>query len=154
MTRTHHPKPRFQVRLVADSEIVIGPGKIDLLAAIDQHGSISAACREMRLSYKKAWQLIDTMNRHCATPVVTTAIGGTRRGGAELTPLGHELIAHYRQLTATLARDPAGEALMAALTPIEQPDGDSNRGTSADSVRDAGASKTSAAKDAASTDND
>lgn len=122
MTRTYHPLPRFQLRLVADKEIVIGPGKIDLLEAIDRHGSISAACREMGLSYKKAWQLIDTMNRHCATPVLTTASGGARRGGATLTPLGRQLIADYRRLNDDLTRNPHGQALLAALTPSRTPD--------------------------------
>ncbi|GHB09978.1 winged helix-turn-helix domain-containing protein [Salinicola rhizosphaerae] len=123
MTRTDHAHPRFQLRLVADKEIVLGPGKIDLLEAIDRHGSIAAACRDMGLSYKKAWQLIDTMNRHCLTPVVNTATGGSSRGGATLTPLGRELIVHYRRLAASLADHPDAEALKRALSPTPSTDG-------------------------------
>lgn len=122
MTRTHHPTPRFQIRLVADKEIVIGPGKIDLLEAIERHGSIAAACREMRLSYKKAWQLLDTdtMNRHLAAPVVNTATGGTQRGGATLTDLGRDIIRHYRQLTADLTEHASGRALLDSLSTRHQ----------------------------------
>ena len=120
MTRTHHPTPRFQIRLVADKEIVIGPGKIDLLEAIERHGSIAAACREMRLSYKKARQLLDTMNRHLAAPVVHTATGGTQRGGATLTDLGRDIIRHYRQLTAELTEHASGRALLDSLSTRHQ----------------------------------
>ncbi|MAM58867.1 MAG: LysR family transcriptional regulator [Salinicola sp.] len=117
MTRTHHPSPRFQLRLVADREIVVGPGKIELLEAIERHGSIAAACREMGLSYKKAWQLLDTMNRHLAAPVVDTVIGGTRRGGATLTAQGRALVDDYRRLMADLDDNPHGQALMNRLAP-------------------------------------
>lgn len=119
MTRTHHPHPRFQLRLVADKEIALGPGKIDLLEAIDRHGSIAAACRDMRLSYKKAWQLLDTMNRYFATPVLATSSGGSQRGGAVLTPLGRELVEHYRQLMRMLDADPHGQALLECLAAAE-----------------------------------
>lgn len=126
MTRTHHPTPRFQLRLVADKEIVVGPGKIDLLEAIDHHGSIAAACREMHLSYKKAWQLLDTMNRHFVTPVVTTSSGGSQRGGAALTPHGRELIEHYRQLTQLLADAPQSQAILSSLPPSHEDDNDND----------------------------
>lgn len=116
MTRTHHPTPCLQIRLVADKEIVIGPGKIALLEAIDRHGSIAAACREMHLSYKKAWQLLDTMNRHLAAPVVSTATGGTRRGGATLTKQGQELVTQYRQLARDMADHPSSRALLDSLS--------------------------------------
>lgn len=105
MTRTHHPEPTFQLRLVAGRDVVIGPGKADLLAAIDRTGSISAASRELGMSYKKAWQLIDTMNRHLPERAVETATGGHERGGAHLTPLGREVLVRFRALEALL--DPA-----------------------------------------------
>gem|GEM_PF-976696 len=116
MTRTHHPIPRFQLRLVADKEIVIGPGKIELLKAIERHGSIAAACREMGLSYKKAWQLLNTMNRHLAAPVINTATGGTQRGGATLTDQGRALIENYHRLMAELEKSPYGHALLESLS--------------------------------------
>ncbi|MDH4573269.1 winged helix-turn-helix domain-containing protein [Salinicola acroporae] len=122
MTRTHHPSPRFQLRLVADREIVVGPGKIELLEAIERHGSIAAACREMDLSYKKAWQLLDTMNRHLAAPVIDTVTGGTRRGGATLTAAGRALVDDYRRLLADLDCNPHGQALLDRLSPRDSVD--------------------------------
>lgn len=116
MTRTRHPLPRLQLRLVADKEIVIGPGKIELLEAIERHGSISAACREMNLSYKKAWQMLDTMNRHLAAPVIHTATGGTQRGGATLTDQARTLIEHYHRLMEALSANPHGQALLDTLS--------------------------------------
>ncbi|GAA5179469.1 MULTISPECIES: winged helix-turn-helix domain-containing protein [Halomonadaceae] len=102
MTRTRHDRPGLQIRLVADRDVVLGPGKAALLEAIDASGSIAAASRTLGLSYKKAWQLIDTMNRHLPGPVVTTASGGNQRGGAGLTPLGREVVERYRALQRTL----------------------------------------------------
>lgn len=134
MTRTRHLVPRFQLRLVADKEIVIGPGKIELLEAIDRHGSIAAACREMNLSYKKAWQLLDTMNRHLATPVISTATGGTQRGGATLTDEGRALIQEYLRLMADLESNPHGQALLDRLSP--QSEADDSAATSQASLRD------------------
>lgn len=122
MTRTHHPSPRFQLRLVADREIVVGPGKIELLEAIERHGSIAAACREMGLSYKKAWQLLDTMNRHLAAPVIDTVTGGTRRGGATLTAEGRALVDDYRRLMADLVDSPHGKTLLNRLASTGTPD--------------------------------
>ncbi|MDW5377866.1 winged helix-turn-helix domain-containing protein [Halomonas sp. HP20-15] len=105
MTRTRHDRPGLQIRLVADRDVVLGPGKAALLEAIEASGSIAAASRTLGLSYKKAWQLIDTMNRHLPQPVVTTVTGGNQRGGAGLTPLGREVIERYRALQRKL--DPA-----------------------------------------------
>lgn len=110
MTRTRHDRPAMQIRLVADRDVVLGPGKAALLEAIDASGSIAAASRSLGLSYKKAWQLIDTMNRHLPEPVVTTASGGNQRGGAGLTPLGREVIAGYRALQRRLDPNTCEEA--------------------------------------------
>jgi molybdate transport system regulatory protein len=76
----------------------IGPGKIDLLRHVDETRSISAAARAMGMSYKRAWQLVDAMNRDLGRAVVSTAIGGSGGGGAELTDLGRALIARYAAL--------------------------------------------------------
>lgn len=124
MTRTLHAQPQLQLRLVSGKDVVIGPGKAELLAAIGRTGSISAASREMGLSYKKAWQLIHTMNAHFARPVVTTASGGSQRGGAELTDLGRAVLAHYGALQARLSPDSAPEitALMALLSDSDSDD--------------------------------
>ena len=91
-------KPALRFRLLLDSDHAIGPGKTDLLDAIARTGSISAAAREMAMSYKRAWQLVDELNRSFATPLVTTSKGGTRGGGAGLTPRGNEVREAYRSL--------------------------------------------------------
>ncbi|WP_016855232.1 winged helix-turn-helix domain-containing protein [Halomonas smyrnensis] len=118
MTRTRHERPTFQLRLVADRDVVLGPGKIDLLAAIAREGSITAASRALNMSYKKAWQLIDTMNRHFPSEVIATSTGGSTRGGAELTPLGEELLARYRAIERRLDPEACDDAraLLALMT--------------------------------------
>jgi molybdate transport system regulatory protein len=110
MTRTCHTTPRFQLRLVAGKDVVLGPGKADLLEAIEHTGSIASACRELGMSYKKGWQLIDTMNRHLPAPVIETRTGGSQRGGAYLTPLGREVLASYRALQQRLDPQACHEA--------------------------------------------
>nr|WP_163501358.1 LysR family transcriptional regulator [Halomonas socia] len=110
MTRTYHDQPRFQLRLVAEKDIVLGPGKVDLLERIEACGSISAASRELGMSYKKAWQLIDTMNRHFPAPLIATVAGGSAGGGARITPLGKEVLDHYRALQRRLAPDVSDDA--------------------------------------------
>ncbi|WP_111493318.1 MULTISPECIES: winged helix-turn-helix domain-containing protein [Marinobacter] len=117
MTRTLHKQPRFQLRLVSGKDVVIGPGKADLLEAVGRTGSIASATREMKLSYKKAWQLIHTMNQHFREPVITTATGGSRHGGAELTDLGRQVLAQFRALEARMAPEatPEAQALMTLL---------------------------------------
>ena len=78
----------------------IGPGKIRLLEAIDTAGSISAAGRDLRMSYRKAWLLVEELNALFEHPVVTTQMGGTRGGGSSLTPFGRDLVSRYRGLEA------------------------------------------------------
>jgi len=78
----------------------MGPGKADLLEAIHTTGSISAAGRHMGMSYKRAWDLMDTMNHRFKEPLVVTATGGTRGGGAQVTPFGLEVLRRYRDMEA------------------------------------------------------
>ena len=92
------PQPALRFRLLLDSDHAIGPGKTDLLEAIARTGSISAAARSMAMSYKRAWQLVDELNRSFAGPLVATSKGGERGGGADLTPLGGEVLEAYRSL--------------------------------------------------------
>ena len=89
-----------RVRILAGSEIAMGPGKADLLDAIAQTGSISAAARQMRMSYRRAWLLVHTMNECFAKPLVNAAKGGKAGGGASLTPTGAEVLAKYREVSA------------------------------------------------------
>lgn len=92
-------KARVRVRLLADSLVAMGPGKADLLEAIDSTGSISAAAREMGMSYRRAWLLVDTMNTCFSDPLVTTAKGGTEGGGASLTPVGKKVLSAFRDVS-------------------------------------------------------
>lgn len=107
------PIARLQLRVVFDTSLVIGPGKVDLLEHVRDTGSISAAGRRMKMSYKRAWDLIDAMNRHFVEPVVETSKGGAGGGGAKLTAMGEEVIERYRRIQAQAAR--AAQAEMKAL---------------------------------------
>jgi molybdate transport system regulatory protein len=93
----------------------LGPGKVRLLEAIDEHGSISAAARAMGMAYRHAWELVDDMNRCFATPVVRVAMGGRHGGGTSLTPWGRELIEHFRRM-----EDAARQAIAQDLDTIVQ----------------------------------
>ncbi|MDP2877893.1 MAG: LysR family transcriptional regulator [Holophaga sp.] len=86
----------IRIRILCGDEIAMGQGKADLLEAVGESGSISGAGRKLGLSYRKAWLMVDEMNRCFATPVVETAKGGTRGGGARVTEVGKEALAQYR----------------------------------------------------------
>jgi molybdate transport system regulatory protein len=89
---------RVRVSIVFESGARIGPGKAKLLESIRETGSISAAAREMGMSYKRAWMLLDSINRAFAEPVVTAAPGGAGGGGASLTPFGTEVLERYNRI--------------------------------------------------------
>jgi molybdate transport system regulatory protein len=90
--------PSLSVRIDLDSEGRIGPGKIQLLENIRELGSISAAGRAMDMSYKRAWDLVDEINRICRQAAVERQTGGKNGGGAVLTPFGISLVARYRKI--------------------------------------------------------
>jgi molybdate transport system regulatory protein len=92
------PLPQLSVRIDLDAEDRIGPGKILLLENIRACGSISAAGRAMDMSYKRAWDLVDEINRICRQPAVERQTGGKNGGGAVLTPFGKSLVARYRKI--------------------------------------------------------
>lgn len=75
----------------------IGPGKINLLEQIDEAGSISAAAKNMGMTYRRAWHLLETLKNVLSEDVIETSVGGKRGGGAKLTTLGHDLITLYRE---------------------------------------------------------
>lgn len=87
----------------------MGPGKAELVEHIARSGSISAAAREMGMSYRRAWQLVESLNADFREPVVTTATGGARGGGARVTPFGARLVAAFRVMegkaSAAIAAD-------------------------------------------------
>jgi molybdate transport system regulatory protein len=94
---------KLTARVYCGDEIAIGPGKADLLEAIDREGSISAAGRTLGMSYRRAWMLVDVMNRCWREPLVEASAGRTGRG-SRLTPAGHELLLDYRALESSLCQ--------------------------------------------------
>lgn len=101
--------PGLMLRVLGRDGPALGPGKAQLVALIDATGSISAAARELGMSYRRAWQLVDALNASFREPVVLTAIGGKRGGGAQVTPYGRTLVAQFRAMenkaSAAIAAD-------------------------------------------------
>jgi molybdate transport system regulatory protein len=93
----------LRFRLVLEPDIAIGPGKADLLEGVRDTGSIAAAARRLGMSYKRAWLLVDSMNRCFLEPLVAASKGGNARGGARLTPTGEEVLARYRRIEFLMA---------------------------------------------------
>jgi len=112
--------PSLSVRIDLDTEGRIGPGKIQLLENIHACGSISAAGRAMDMSYKRAWDLVDEINRICRHAAVARQTGGRNGGGAILTPFGMSLVARYRKIERAAASAVRKE-LMALRTDIGRP---------------------------------
>ncbi|GHH02092.1 winged helix-turn-helix domain-containing protein [Pseudodonghicola xiamenensis] len=105
--------PRLRLRVVFAPGRMLGPGKADLLGLIRDTGSISAAGREMGMSYKRAWSLVEEMNAMFSAPLVQSVRGGARGGGAQLTDTGATVLERYRALERAAAE--GGRAELAAL---------------------------------------
>ncbi|MBV9552937.1 MAG: winged helix-turn-helix domain-containing protein [Alphaproteobacteria bacterium] len=105
---------RLTLRIDFGGERQLGPGKIKLLELIDACGSISAAGREMGMSYRRAWLLVDDLNHCFREPLVAAQVGGVRGGGASLTGFGHAVVEHYRAIER--AATSAGATHVGALT--------------------------------------
>lgn len=114
---------RFRIRVVFGPDEMLGPGKAELLERIEKTGSIAAAGREMGMSYKRAWQLVETLNAMFSTPLVESTRGGPRGGGATVTLAGQQVIREYRALETKARHAGRGhiDALKAMLRDI--PDG-------------------------------
>jgi molybdate transport system regulatory protein len=97
------------LRVLARREPALGPGKAQLLALIEATGSISAAAREMGMSYRRAWQLVESLNASFKEPLVVTAVGGKAGGGAGVTAAGRTVLALYQRMesaaSAAIERD-------------------------------------------------
>ena len=89
---------RPRIRILQGGEIVMGPGKADLLAHVAETGSLSEAARRMKMSYMKAWLLVQVMNRNYRKPLVQAERGGSGGGGACLTSYGRRVLACYREM--------------------------------------------------------
>jgi molybdate transport system regulatory protein len=109
---------KLKLQLYCGDAIAMGPGKADLLEAIVREGSISAAGRALGMSYRRAWLLVDTMNRCFVKPLVEAHPGGGKSAGAKLTAEGEAALAAYRALSAQVegrASGPDFEALEKAI---------------------------------------
>jgi molybdate transport system regulatory protein len=115
----------LRVRIDLKPGVSLGPGKIALLEHIAGSGSLSQAARELGMSYRRAWLLLDDLNRAFAEPATTASVGGSGGGGARVTPFGEALIAAYRGIERDAAAA-AGKS-MAWLT-----DAAKSKATSAD----------------------
>lgn len=110
MTR---PSPlKLKIQIMCGDEIAMGPGKADLLDAIAEHRSISAAGRAMGMSYRRTWLLVDAMNR-CWQAALVSTTPGNQKAGAHLTSVGEEVLAQYRKLQSDAERE--GRAGLAAI---------------------------------------
>ena len=102
---------KIKLQLLLGDDIAMGPGKAELLEAIAQEGSISAAGRALGMSYRRAWLLVDTMNRCFRDKLVATTPGGAKTGGARLTAAGLAVLEDYRAVQAAVAQAAEGAAL-------------------------------------------
>ncbi|WP_066527326.1 winged helix-turn-helix domain-containing protein [Erythrobacter sp. CCH5-A1] len=121
-------KLKLKLQIMCGDEIAMGPGKADLLDAIARHCSISGAGRALGMSYRRTWLLVDAMNRCWEAPLVATT-PGNQKAGAQLTPLGEEVLARYRQLQGDAERAALSgfatiaEALLPAPLPPKRSEG-------------------------------
>jgi molybdate transport system regulatory protein len=95
---------RVRLHIHLDGDHTLGPGKVQLLEGVRDHGSISAAARAMEMAYRHAWELIDDLNQGFGRAVVETASGGRAGGGARLTKFGEELVRRFRAMEASTER--------------------------------------------------
>ena len=105
--------PSLRIRIVFGEDAMLGPGKADLLERIRETGSIAAAGRAMSMSYKRAWMLVEEMNRAFRDPLVDSTRGGAQGGGARLTEAGEMVLSEYRSLEKLMAE--AGAARIDTL---------------------------------------
>ena len=103
------PSVRFRLRITAGEDIAVGPGKIALLEAIAETGSITAAAKHLDMSYRRAWLLLAELNSALKRPAVASIKGGEHGGGSELTAAGKQLIERYRHIEQTATDACAGD---------------------------------------------
>lgn len=106
---------RVTIRLDFNAGRQLGHGKIRLLELISEQGSISSAAREMKMSYRRAWLLVDEVNRMFAQPVLETQLGGKGGGNARLTEFGHALVKLYRTIETN-----AGQKFAEEISQLEK----------------------------------
>lgn len=125
---------KIKVRIDFDDEHAVGPGKIALLERMRDCGSLSQAARELDMSYRRAWQLLDSLNTSFNEPVIVTSIGGKGGGGSEITQFGLTLIDAYRALEKEMTTraqqffKPLRSQVAAVSAPMKRPVTKSARG--------------------------
>jgi molybdate transport system regulatory protein len=102
---------KLKLQLMCGDEIAMGPGKAELMRQIRRTGSISAAARAMDMSYRRAWLLVDAMNRCFRSPLVTARPGSGSKAGAHLTPAGEQMLAAYERLVEAALGGTGGKPL-------------------------------------------
>jgi molybdate transport system regulatory protein len=112
---------RLRLRIRFGPDALLGPGRADLLELVAETGSISAAGAQMGMSYRRAWGMIEALNATFRAPLVETARGGARGGGARLTDTGREVLAHYRAIQAQLAESSRAEIAALEALLAEKP---------------------------------
>jgi molybdate transport system regulatory protein len=108
-----------RVRIYFGTNLAIGPGRIELLEGVLRTGSLSQAARDMRMSYRRAWLLMQSLNDSLSSPASLAARGGRRGGGATVTPMGRALIQTYRRTEAKVARNISKQFARFARTPTD-----------------------------------
>ena len=103
------PEVRFRMRIRKGDTVALGPGKVELLEAVREHGSISAAARSLDMSYRRAWLLIDELNQSLKSPATVSEQGGQSGGGCVLTPVGENIVRLYRGIEAQAEAACAGQ---------------------------------------------
>ena len=97
-------KFKVRVSIEREGEKILGPGRVELLGHIDRQRSIAGAAKQMNMSYRRAWGLVRDMNENAGAPLVELTTGGSGGGGATLTPLGKEALAHYQRFVERVAQ--------------------------------------------------
>ena len=110
-----HTNSGARLRVVLGPGVALGPGKADLLEAIAATGSISAAGRQLKMSYRRAWLLVEELNGSFQTALVAADKGGAHGGGARLTELGTRVLRHFRSMERKTQK-----AIAADLTALTQ----------------------------------
>ena len=112
---------RLTIRLDFDAARHVGHGKIRLIETIAAEGSISAAARTMGMSYRRAWQLVDAINKSFAQQVVVTAVGGQSGGGTRVTPFGQEVLKRFREIEEKASESIAADLQSYATSYLKTP---------------------------------
>ncbi len=92
-------KIKSRIWIELDGKVLLGEGRVRLLKTINETGSLSKAAKKLKISYKKAWTLVDAVNKTAIEPIVSTNIGGKNGGGTQLTPYGEKMIETFELIT-------------------------------------------------------